>query len=500
MFAYSNGSGRDRSLIIYHNRSGQSAGWIRDSVPFAVKHADGTKTTRRDVLADALELRGPANGWLRFRDRRSGLESLRPVGELRERGLFVDLGAYECLVLDDLREVVATAEEPWDAIAAALRGRAVPSLDEELARRVAADKPARRELRSLDDGSLRARFADRTAAHLFRGSALVWRDGRPLFRFDGGLASRSHSVVVSERTRFGVASITKLVTAITALRLVERGLLDLQRPLLEVLPPDHRPAALTAEHTLHQLLSHTSGLASYYDDSDDTWASFTSAWDRVPTYHVRRPADMLPLFRDLPALEAPGTAYRYNDAGFVLVGLAIEAATGRPFADVATAEVLGPAGMVDSGFAELDEDPDGLATGYLTSGDPPGSWRSNIYSVTRAGMPDGGMISTPVDLARLLDALGGGTLLGPELAMAMRTPHGPSRPGPEQYGYGCELLVIDDRVVAIGHGGSDPGVATLLTHHLDADLTIAVLCNQDRGALAATLEISRALGLDDPRG
>jgi hypothetical protein len=55
------------------------------------------------------------------------------VGELRERGLFVDLGAYECLVLDDLREVVSTAEQPWAELAAVLGGRAVLSLDDALA-------------------------------------------------------------------------------------------------------------------------------------------------------------------------------------------------------------------------------------------------------------------------------------------------------------------------------------------------------------------------------
>ncbi len=132
VFAYSNGRGTDRSLIVYHNRFADATGWIRDSVPFAVKEPDGSKTTRRDVLADALELGGPSDAWLRFRDRRSGMESLRSVGEIRDRGMFLQLGAYECLVLDEIREVVSTAAEPWAALATDLHGRAVPSLDEAL--------------------------------------------------------------------------------------------------------------------------------------------------------------------------------------------------------------------------------------------------------------------------------------------------------------------------------------------------------------------------------
>jgi hypothetical protein len=73
VFAYTNGRAEDRSLIIYHNKFGEAAGWIRESVAFAEKHDDGSKTLRRDTLADAFGLTGPADGWLRFRDRRSGL-------------------------------------------------------------------------------------------------------------------------------------------------------------------------------------------------------------------------------------------------------------------------------------------------------------------------------------------------------------------------------------------------------------------------------------------
>jgi glycosidase len=133
IFAYSNGRGGDRSLIVYHNRFGSAAGWIRDSVAFAEKHADGSKTMRRDTLAGALALAGPDAGWLRLHDRRSGREALRSLGEIRSRGLFVELEAYACLVVDELREVVSSADEPWDALAAELAGAWMPSLDDALA-------------------------------------------------------------------------------------------------------------------------------------------------------------------------------------------------------------------------------------------------------------------------------------------------------------------------------------------------------------------------------
>jgi len=169
-----------------------------------------------------------------------------------------------------------------------------------------------------------------------------------VFSYAGGLAHRGYGVAMTEASRFAVASVTKMVTATTALRLVERGAIRLDQPLVEILPDEHQPTALTPAHTLHHLLSHTSGLRNYHDDEDPTWDSFTSCWDRVPTYRIRRPADMLPLFRDLPAVRPPGVAYEYADANFILVGLAIEATSGRPFAEAATGEVLRPAGMHDT--------------------------------------------------------------------------------------------------------------------------------------------------------
>ena len=346
---------------------------------------------------------------------------------------------------------------------------------------------------------LRAWFEGQTAAHAFSGHAMVWRDGAPVFSYVGGVAHRGHGVPIRADTRFGVASITKMVTAIATLRLVDRGLVSLDRPLVEVLPAEQQPAALTSDHTLHHLLSHTSGLANYHDDDDPTLASFLANWDRLPVYHVRRPADMLPLFRDLPADAPPGTEVRYNDAAFILAGLVIEAVAGRPWDEVVAEEVFAPAGLTETSLEPLDHDPLRLAVGYMTEDVPPEERRTNIYSLTANPMPDGGMITTPSDLGRLIDALLGGRLLSPGLVEAMTRPQGPPSDEVQQWGYGCQLTMAGGRVLAIGHGGSDPGVAALLSHFVAEGATVVVLLNRDRGALLATTQIAAALGIDDPR-
>jgi CubicO group peptidase (beta-lactamase class C family) len=331
-------------------------------------------------------------------------------------------------------------------------------------------------------------------AHRFSGVALAWRDGRPIFFHAAGLAHRGHRVPVVPETRFGVASVAKMVTATTALRLVDDGVLSLEQPLIEMLPPEHHIAALDSDHTLHHLLSHTSALPNYFDDEDETWASWTSCWNRIPMYHIRRPGDMLPLFDQLPPVGKVGERYRYCDTNYIMAGLAIEAATGRPFNQVASQLVLATAGMTDSGFVDLDTEPIRLATGYMTSDDPPDIWRSNIYSLTIAGMPDGGLITTAPDLARLVDGLRSGMLVAPATLTRMMTPQSPPDGAGVSYGYGLELTLQNDRVVRFGHSGSDPGVATVVTHYVDSAITNVVLCNQDRGAWAAEEQMASTVG------
>jgi CubicO group peptidase (beta-lactamase class C family) len=351
----------------------------------------------------------------------------------------------------------------------------------------------------MADDALKGWFDEQTASHAFSGVAIAWRNGAPTFSYAGGLAHRGHGVQIDDETRFGAASVTKMVTAIAILRLVDRGVLRLDQPVADLLPADQRPSALTPEHTLHHLLSHTSGLANYHDDDDPTLASFLTCWDRIPTYHIRRPVDLLPLFIDLPALEPPGRRYRYNDAAFVLAGLVLESTTGKAYDQVVADEVFFAADMADTAIEAVDADPQRLAVGYVMDDGPPEAWRTNHFSVPTNGMPDGGMITTAADLARLIDALLGHRLLSPSLVTAMMTPQGPPSNDLEQWGYGCQLAVRDGRVEVIGHGGSDPGVSARVAHYLSAGTTIVVLCNQSRGSWAATLRIGEELGIRDPR-
>jgi CubicO group peptidase (beta-lactamase class C family) len=235
------------------------------------------------------------------------------------------------------------------------------------------------------------------------------------------------------------------------------GEVHLHQPLTEVLPTEHRTSALTGAHTLHHLLSHTSGLPNYHDDEAVTRDSFLSCWDRLPCQLARRPADLLPLFRHLPAAAPPGQRFSYADANYILAGLVIEAVTGKPYAEAATEEVLKPAGMDDSGFDLRDADPPRLATGYLYEEDAPfESRRANVFSAPAGGMPDGGLITTTTDLSRLVDALVGGRLVSPQTFTVMTSPQCGRTDGVDRYGYGLQLGLIGSEFVVLGTTGSTP--------------------------------------------
>jgi hypothetical protein len=129
VFAYTNRVGDDRALVLYHNRYASMAGWIRDSVPFAVRTDDGSRLERRS-LVEALGL-APDASWVVLRDAVSSLEYLRSVPELRERGLRVALDAYGRQVFTSIREVTEHAER-FARLAERLGSGGVPSIDQAL--------------------------------------------------------------------------------------------------------------------------------------------------------------------------------------------------------------------------------------------------------------------------------------------------------------------------------------------------------------------------------
>ncbi len=130
VFAYSNRSGDDRTLVLVHNKFATAKGWIRHSSAIALKDADGNRSLVQRHLAEGLGLEYNPNVFTIFTDWISGLEYIASNRELHERGLFIELEAYKYRVFTDFREVTDNDLRQYALITAHLNGKGVESIEE----------------------------------------------------------------------------------------------------------------------------------------------------------------------------------------------------------------------------------------------------------------------------------------------------------------------------------------------------------------------------------
>jgi glycosidase len=155
VFAYSNRSGGERVLVVYNNRYGQARGTLDWSAAYADK---GANQLRQQRLREGLGLSDNSSVTLACRDSLTGLHYLRRASDLAERGLTLDLHAYQCHVFLDWRELTSTAEQPWDRLCDHLNGRGVANLDDALVNLEL--QPVHNALRALLDSGMVRQFAD----------------------------------------------------------------------------------------------------------------------------------------------------------------------------------------------------------------------------------------------------------------------------------------------------------------------------------------------------
>ena len=132
VFAYSNGLGLERSLVVYHNKFGNTQGWIRTSVGFSSKQESGERKVIQRNLGEGLNLHSGETVFTIFRDHISGLEYIRPSQELVEKGFFIELNAYEYHVFLDFHEIYDDTWGSYRQVSELLNRRGVPNIEEAL--------------------------------------------------------------------------------------------------------------------------------------------------------------------------------------------------------------------------------------------------------------------------------------------------------------------------------------------------------------------------------
>ncbi|MBE9537296.1 MAG: alpha-amylase [Proteobacteria bacterium] len=126
VFAYSNGMGQERSLVLYNNSYGSTSGWIKQSASFN----EGGAMLQHD-LAYGLNISTESRSSLSiFKDQISGLEYIRPNSDILDNGFFSELGGFKYHVFIDFRQLESSEERPYDRLAGFLNGRGVLSIEE----------------------------------------------------------------------------------------------------------------------------------------------------------------------------------------------------------------------------------------------------------------------------------------------------------------------------------------------------------------------------------
>ncbi|QNN53993.1 serine hydrolase domain-containing protein [Nocardioides mesophilus] len=321
-------------------------------------------------------------------------------------------------------------------------------------------------MQSLQDAVDEA--AERTG---FSGVVRVDRARRTELCTAYGLADRAHEIPNTVETLFGTASGAKTLTALAVMRLVERGTLSLGTTARSLLGEDLPLVAddVTVEH----LLAHRSGIGDYFDE--DAAADIRDYVMPVPVHRLATTEDYLPVLDGHPTVFPAGEGFAYNNAGYVLLALIAERATGVAFPDLVRTLVCEPAGMSDTAFLRSDELPGRAARGYLSST----GLRTNVLHLPVRGSGDGGIYSTAADLSAFWDALLAGRIVSPERLAEMVRPRTDWPEESRRYGLGFHLHATGDAVWLEGY---DAGVSFRSLHRPSTSVTYTVISNWSDGA------------------
>lgn len=306
------------------------------------------------------------------------------------------------------------------------------------------------------------------AASVVQGDQIVWSAGFGVRHPDMG-------GTVDEHTRFRVASVTKMMTAMAALALVDDGSFDLDAPMSGLLPPfgDPNHPEWIAGMTTRQLLSHQAGLLDYLTldgpRDDDALAN----------------AVLGPLFTQVPFLVEPGVMWNYSNANYSVAGMAVEQAAGMPYRAVVQQRVFDPLGMDRSTFDVDAVEADGnyawgvYGQDLFGASDYDNGW----------GRPAGFAWSTAEDLGQLarLVLQGDEAVLSEASHQQLLTPEVDAQLFLDRMHYGLGLFHADFiptsggllEIDNIDHGGNLPGYTSLVHTIPELDLAVALVANGD---------------------
>lgn len=317
----------------------------------------------------------------------------------------------------------------------------------------------------------------------------VIREGQVVYTAGYGFADRESEVPVTDGTLFRWASISKPVTAIAAMQLVEAGTLDLTADIREYVPEfPGKDAPITTE----QLLAHLGGIVHY---SNGPVIRTEREYDTPHPYESVILA--LDTFAPSPLVNQPGERYSYSTRGYILASAVVERAGGQPFVEQVQERICEPLGLATLQPDYQWVDIPNRAKGYRRV-------RGHIFPSTNTDVSwklgGGGFISNVYDLARFAVALMNSELVNEATTQDMWTPRTDANGESSGYGLGLRITNNNDQL-RIMHTGSQEKARTRMVFYPEAGHGIVVMTNSEHGDCGAiTTAIYRAISASEAEG
>jgi CubicO group peptidase (beta-lactamase class C family) len=348
-------------------------------------------------------------------------------------------------------------------------------------------------------GQLDKLVAELAARDEFSGSLLLTHRGRPVLSRSYGMANEALGIPNRPDTIFALASVTKMITALSVVQLVERGKLSFGAKLGTLL--DGFAPEIGQVVTVHHLLTHTSGLGDFhlvpgFWETARTWTSAQQVMDGITQ-----------VIRGMPVAFAAGASFAYSNAGFHLLGAIVAKISGLSYYDYVRQNVFRPAGMTSSDFYTKPQWLTNSRIAHPYTRPEPGERVDDIDGRYFIGTPAGDAFCTCADLDRYTQALLGGKLIGPPFLQLyvggkvpmppMSPPPGspPPPPGPPPVALQCygPIGSVAGGQWTVGHGGGSRGISTSLDVFPDSRWTVVVFSNYDPPAAQPIARMARQL-------
>ena len=278
-----------------------------------------------------------------------------------------------------------------------------------------------------------------------------------------GLADIDAWRAPTANTIYEIGSNTKQFTSAAIIRLVEQGKVKLDDDLSKYVPQFPLQGRRV---TIHQLLNHTSGIHSY--TSSPSWQK---TWNDVLT------PDAIVKFVAADTFDfAPGSAYRYNNTGYVLLGMVIEKASGQKYANYLEQQFFKPLGLRSTSYCPSHTTNPAFALGY-SKGKDGVTTRAQFLDLSHP-FAAGALCSTVGDFARWQRALDAGKVVSSASYALMSTADTLNSGRQINYGFGLVPGVYNGHKT-VSHTGGIPGFASAAAYVPDDSLSIVVFTNYD---------------------